>query len=113
MTVRKRKKVLATCKHCKNPNGDFHKRSLCYGCYENRAIRSMYPTIAETTGKKTNQQEPTLEVYKRLQEAWSAHPLWKPSEFPRDDPRYNELVDARRAAGLPGIHAQDPKPSLD
>lgn len=113
MPIRKRVKKLVTCKHCGNPRGDYHKRSLCYSCYNKPHIRLLYPTVGEITGEKTNQQEPIADVYKRILEAWSKHPLWKPAEFPRDDPRFNELVDARRAANLPAIHPGDPKPNLE
>jgi len=108
-----KKVVVVQCKHCGKANGHVHHRSLCYTCYKKPQIRFLYPTTSEVVGKKLNHEEPVQDVYKRILAAWSNHPLWQPAEFPRDDPRFNELVDARRAANLPAIHPGDPKPNLE
>lgn len=110
---RSRVKIVVQCKNCQNPRGDYHKRSLCFSCYNKQHVRLLYPTIGEASNKVTNQQVPVTDVYQRIIAAWSNHPLWQPAEFPRDDPRFNELVEARRAAKLPAIHPDDPKPNLE
>ncbi len=107
------KKNTLLCVHCKKNKARKRHRSLCDPCYRTPCVRAKYPIKRDMSCDKFKPKEPVADVYKRLLEMWKANPLWQPSPYPRDDPRYNELVAARRAAKLPEIHPNDPKPNLE
>jgi hypothetical protein len=77
-------------------------RQLCGKCNASPALREQF----KNTRKRV---VPDGEgIHAIIARAREAHPLWVPSPYPRDDPRFNALLAARVEAGLPEFHEDDP-----
>ena len=82
-------------------------RGLCNTCYRDLKIRYRYaPRPRDRTGSIVKMKS-TADIHEALQDKWSKHPLWVPVPYPRDDPRFNMWIAARRDAGLPEFHPED------
>lgn len=89
------------CQHCEWRKATT-TRQLCGACSRVPEIRCKYQA------KRTKLSETGECIHAVLARERAAHPLWKPSPYPRSDPRFNVIVAARVAEGLPEFHEDDP-----
>lgn len=96
------------CRHC---GCETHNcgRFLCQKHFKDVEIRALYPADPRYCSVKQNDNMSDDEVDAMIEEQQATHPLWRPTPLLAHDPRYNEIVAAREAAGLPARHPDDHK----
>lgn len=99
-------KSIPRCLHCvKRQRGK--SRGLCNACYRDNKIRYKYPLVVLDKEPALVRIKSDGDIHVALAEQRAKHPLWQPVPYPRDDPRFNMWIAARRNAGLPEFHPED------